>query len=80
MEHNYYESCISLQQATDKLDIAIRQGLYGPSYNSRMRQLNPRIVRIDRDYFYFGMYKHYGLYRAAISPEIAAHWGINLAL
>jgi hypothetical protein len=78
MEHNFYNSIISLEEATKKLRQGIAQDLYGPPYHSRMLQFNPRVISISEDHFLFGMYKHYGMFRASISPEIAAHWGIPM--
>lgn len=78
MAHNFYNSIISLEEATEKLRQGIAQGLYGPPYRLHMLQFNPRIISISEAHFLFGMYKHYGVFRASISPEIAAHWGIEL--
>lgn len=78
MECNFYNSIISLKEATDKLRQGIEQGLYGSRYHLRMLQFNPTIISIREDHFQFGMYKHQGVFRATISPEIAAHWGIEL--
>jgi hypothetical protein len=80
MKHNFYSSLISLKEATEKLRQGIAQGLYGPSYALRMLQFNPTVISIAADYFQFGMLKHYGVFHASLSPEIAAHWGIPLPL
>ena len=77
MERNFYNSIISLEEATEKLRQGIAQGLYGPPYHLRMLQFNPNVISISEDYFLFGMYKHHCVFRASISPEIAAHWGIK---
>jgi hypothetical protein len=78
MKHNFHHSIISLKGATEKLRQGIEQGLYGPPYGLRMLQFNPTIISISEDHFQFGMYKHQGVFRARISPEIATHWGIEL--
>ena len=78
MRHNLYNSIISLEEATEKLRQGIVQDLYGPPYGLRMLQFNPTIISISEDHFQFGMYKHQGVFRATISPEIATHWGIEL--
>jgi len=77
MKPNFYNSIISLKEATEKLRQGIAQGLYGPLYYLRMLQFNPTIISISEDEFQFGMFKHYGVFHANISPEIAAHWGIK---
>ncbi len=77
MKHNFYNSIISLKEATDKLRQGIAQGLYGPPYRLRMLQFDPTVISIGEDQFQFGMFKHYGVFHAKISPEIAAHWGIK---
>jgi hypothetical protein len=71
-------SIISLEEATEKLRQGIAQGLYGPRYRFRMLQFNPTVISISEDQFQFGMYKHYGVFHATLSPEIATHWGIEL--
>jgi len=80
MKPNFYQSTISLKEATEKLRQGIAQGLYGPPYRLRMLQFNPRIISIGEDTFQFGMFKHHGVFHAQLSPEIAAHWGITLPL
>jgi hypothetical protein len=80
MEQNFYKSIISIEEATEKFHQGIAQGLYGPLYKLRMLQFNPRVCSIEEDTFQFGMFKHYGVFRAFLSPEIAAHWGIKLPL
>jgi len=77
MKHNFYNSIISLKEATDKLRQGIAQGLYGPPYRLRMLQFDPTVISISEDQFQFGMFKHHGVFHANISPEIAAHWGIK---
>ena len=77
MKHNFHHSIISLKEATDKLRQGIAQELYGPPYGLRMLQFNPTIISIGLDHFQFGMYKHPGVFRANLSPEIATHWGIK---
>ena len=77
MKHNFHHSIISLKEATEKLRQGIAQELYGPRYYLRMLQFNPRVISIREDHFQFGMYKHYGVFNAKISPEIATHWGIK---
>ena len=77
MKPNFYQSSISLKEATEKLRQGIAQGLYGPSYSLRMLQFNPTIISIREDRFQFGMFKHHGVFHAQISPEIATHWGIE---
>jgi hypothetical protein len=78
MKPNVYQASISLKEATKKLRQGIAQGLYGPLYKLRMLQFNPTIISIGEDTFQFGMFKHYGVFHAQLSPEIAAHWGIPL--
>ena len=78
MERNFYNSIIRLEAATEKFRQGIEQGLYGPPYGLRMLQFNPTIISISEDHFQFGMYKHQGVFRTTISPEIATHWGIEL--
>jgi len=80
MKPNFYQSTISLKEATEKLRQGIAQGLYGPSYYLRMLQFNPTVISIAANYFQFGMFKHQGVFHASLSPEIAAHWGIPLSL
>ena len=77
MKHNFQMSIISLGEATEKLRLGIAQGLYGPRYRIHMLQFNPTVISISEDQFQFGMYKHYGVFHANISTEIAAHWGIK---
>jgi hypothetical protein len=77
MDHNFYRDSLSLDEATEKLRQGIAQGLYGPPYRLRMLQFNPTIISIAADQFQFGMFKHHGVFRAQISSEIAAHWGIK---
>ena len=77
MKHNFYNTIISLKEATEKFHQGIAQELYGPRYYLRMLQFNPRVISIREDHFQFGMYKHYGVFHAKISPKIAAHWGIK---
>lgn len=78
MAHNFYKDSISLEVATEKLRQGIAQGLYGSTYHLRMLQFNPTIISISEDHFQFGLYKHYGVFHANISPEIATHWGIPM--
>lgn len=78
MAHNFYKDSISLEVATKNFRQGIAQDLYGPLYGLRMLQFNPTIISIGLDHFQFGMYKHQGVFRARISPEIATHWGIEL--
>ena len=78
MKPNFYQSSISLKEATEKLRQGIFQGLYGPLYRLQMLQFNPTIISIREDSFQFGMFKHHGIFHAQISSEIAAHWGIPL--
>jgi hypothetical protein len=77
MNPNFYQSTISLKEATEKLCQGIAQGLYGPLYRLRMLQFNPTIISIAEDQFQFVMFKHHGVFHAQISPEIATHWGIE---
>ena len=79
MELNFHHSTISLEDANEKFRQGIEQGLYGSRYHLRMLQFNPTIISISEDHFQFGMFKHQGVFRARISPEIATHWGIELA-
>ena len=79
MKQNFHHSIISLKEATEKLRQGIEQDLYGSSYHLRMLQFNPTIISIGEDHFQFGMYKHQGVFRATISPEIATHWSIERA-
>ena len=78
MKHNFHHSIISLKEATEKLRQGILQGLYGPRYRIHMLQFDPTIISISEDHFQFGIYKHQGVFRANLSPEIATHWGIEL--
>ena len=77
MKHNFQMSIISLEEATEKLRQGIAQGLYGPRYRFRMLQFNPTVISISKDQFQFVMFKHHGVFRANLSPEIATHWGIK---
>jgi len=77
MKPNFQMSIISLEAATEKLRQGIAQGLYGPPYGLRMLQFDPTIISISEDHFQFGMFKHQGVFRANLSPEIATHWGIK---
>ena len=78
MKLNFHHSTISLEDANEKFRQGIAQSLYGHRYRFRMLQFNPTIISIGEDHFQFGMYKHQGVFHAKISPEIAAHWGIEL--
>jgi len=80
MKHNFYHTIISLKEATEKLHQGIAQGLYGSRYHLRMLQFHLTIIGIGENHFQFGMFKHYGVFHANISPEIATHWGITLPL
>ena len=77
MKPNFQMSIISLEAATEKLRQGIAQGLYGPPYGLRMLQFDPTIISISEDHFQFGMFKHQGVFRANLSPEIDTHWGIK---
>jgi hypothetical protein len=77
MKPNFYQSSISLKEATEKLRQGILQNLYGPPYYLRMLQFNPTIISIAEDQFQFVMFKHHGIFHAQISSEIATHWGIK---
>lgn len=77
MKPNFYNSIISLKEATEKLCQGIEQDLYGSRYRLRMLQFNPTIIGIGEDQFQFVMFKHHGVFHAKISPEITNNWGIK---